>query len=374
MLSTNITLDQIIPDTVDGRLIWIDQAVEPLDLTPEVSHYMETCRRVISGPGWFCPKYPDHWPNPFNMKVWYDNTLTNEPLNDFTDKTFDEITDDRAVDLMDYFKEDLPIVISYSGGIDSALILSSFIRTWPKEMIDRLVIKMNNSSYFESPKMFHDVIVKNNIKYTDQPIYDWENSYLLAGEPGDAVWITSTLIEMSVVYDNPHKLSVYKNAKKLLDWLSFLSTPETAHWFYHTNIENAKSHGFDISTYEDFFWWAKTNLAMGANRLNLINHIVNPWHEGSFDLFLNRAIPFYHTREYRAWSKTNRNNDVKFNGKVESYKMPAKKYINTVLKDPYYERYKTKINSAYNKSKRVIALFNDGTLILDKNYWTRQRL
>lgn len=364
-------------NTPDAKIIFLDNFIRPEQYdfpedTPE-RYFQTICYNVISGPGWYRPAFDQGFPNPFDMAVWYDNIYPTETWYDTTNLTFAECTDLRAGTLREQFaKDELPIVISYSGGIDSAAIVVAAIRNWDKEMLDRIVIRMNNLSYFESPTFFRDIIQKYKFKITNDIIYDWENSHYIAGEPGDAIWITSAIVELGVLYKNSHQFSVRTQAGPLIEWLTgaFQDNRNAAIWYYNTLLENAKINGFEIETYEDFFWWAKTNFAYGANRLNMINHIANPWHEGSFDNFLKRGIAWYHTHEYRTWAKTNRNNGVKFDGTISSYKMPAKKYINDMLQDPYYLKYKVKVNSSYSRAGKVLALFNDGTLIMQKgNIW-----
>jgi hypothetical protein len=367
---TAIKFDEIKPNTPDGKLIWVDRHVTKPVESIEEEHYEAICKYVVSGIGWYVSEYPIGIPNPYNLTKWEDARWP-ESRYATTPLSFAEITDMRTAELITQFEgNDLPIVVSYSGGIDSTVIVAAMCKHFSRDMLDRVVLKMNNTSIFESPAFFKNVIQAYGLKYTDELKYDWENSNFICGDPGDPIWITATLIEMSLRYNKPHLMDAQKNPDALIEWLTYLTSKETADWFYQLILYNAHRSGFQIETYEDFFWWAKTSLAYGNNRINVINHVTNPWHAGSWELFKERGIPWFHTSDYRLYSSTNRNNGVKFDGTISSYKMPAKVYINELLNDPYYLKYKVKVNSNYNKAGRVAALYDDGTVIFNpKQFW-----
>ena len=99
--------------------------------------------------------------NPFGLTL-FDKFRAPE-LTSVPSTTFEQATDITAMRLAKLIENsDLPIAVHWSGGIDSTVILSAMIKNFNPALQDRVVVVMNNASYFENPYFFEKCI-KNYI-------------------------------------------------------------------------------------------------------------------------------------------------------------------------------------------------------------------
>ena len=81
-----------------------------------------------------------------------------------TSYTFEEATNLRIPKLEAQANtNDLPIVIFWSGGIDSTCTAAAVIKHLSPALMPRVVIQMNNGSYYENPFFFNNIIQKYKI-------------------------------------------------------------------------------------------------------------------------------------------------------------------------------------------------------------------
>jgi hypothetical protein len=352
----------LIPNTPDGSLIYLSNDIEDsLERSDEYNFYLSMHKHVVATAR-IVPRMPG-FPNPYNISQW-DRYAWKESPTATTSASFVDITDQRAEEVSHYAKtNDLPIIISYSGGIDSTLIVAAIHKNWEKSLKDRVIIKMSNASYFENPYFFNDII-KHNFYFTNltNSSYDFNNAIVIPGEPGDAITFTNSLIQLDTIYPGVYQQSVRTSPDKLLNWLSTKVETKYANMFYERMLDSADMSGMQLETYEDFFWYSKQALTYNVTCVRMIEQLVTPWTEHSWDNYQNNAIPWFDTEGYRLWSQTNRNNGVKYNGTYGSFKMPFKQYINDVYHNEYYLNYKAKRGSPTPKTNKIAALFDDGTL------------
>ena len=87
-------------------------------------------------------------PNPWCIDINFLPAFLDIP--DFTN--FESVTNIRAQEVENHYKNiDGPIVVFWSGGIDSTVILAAILKNFSKHLLERLVVKMTKDSYYENP-------------------------------------------------------------------------------------------------------------------------------------------------------------------------------------------------------------------------------
>jgi len=289
------------------------------------------------------------------------------PLDSRLGQSFEQVTDLRAQEIGEIVStDDRPILVYWSGGIDSTLILSAMVRNWTRELLDRIVVIMNNASYLENPMFFEKIIKKYNLRFSEHTELDWTQAWITNGQPADPLWIQADLLEIDRWHPGCHKFSLRNNPDVLLSWLSFKTDNIHAHWLYEMMMQNIKSLDGSLLDYEDFYWWLNFNFLFSGQVYKLYHHKKDSvYTKNLFPLFSRNTIPWYRSQEYQIWSIENRSNGVKYSGSIRSYKMPAKEYIYSVDKNPWYKDYKTKLASGkIHVPNNILAIWDDGTVEL----------
>lgn len=281
--------------------------------------------------------------------------------------TFAETTDLRAQELIGVVdNKDLPIVVYWSGGIDSTVILSALIKNWPKHLLDRVLVKMNRASYFENPWFFDKVITKNNLKIQDL-IGDWQDYFILTGSCADSLWVQADVVELEILWPGSSKWSMVSKKDSLIQWISSKSREEIAHKMYDMVVESSQRVGVELDTFEDFYWWWNFNFVYTGQLYKYLDDYCSAQSRIDLSLWRQQHLGWYHTDSYQSWSAWNRSNGIKINKTVRSYKWPAKQYIFELDGNHWYRDYKTKIGSGGHKTgnfRRIKGLYSDGTLLI----------
>ena len=95
---------------------------------------------------------------PFRFRL-YDAFRMPTDLAGF-DLTYEQCCERRATEILELSRRlDRPIYVLYSGGIDSTLVLTSFMKTMTaQELQDRVVVALSWDSVIENPRFYHDHI------------------------------------------------------------------------------------------------------------------------------------------------------------------------------------------------------------------------
>lgn len=281
---------------------------------------------------------------------------------------FDEATDRRAQQLIDKLSaNDLPILIFWSGGIDSTLIVAAVYKNFPKEMRDRVIVVMNNSSYIENP-VFFERIIKPTFRYTSVPEHNFTNANVLHGDLADTLWLQGNIVTASA-YLNILDDNVKQDPSNIIKLFTSKTgvTEGKAHWALDFLVDNAKISNVELTTTADVVWWANFILqyeTMCNKRLDGIP--LDQISKETIDLYFQNFNQWYMSDLYQVWSIQAQFNRMKFDNSVRSYKMPAKEYIFDVDNNQYYRDYKTKMKSPYlyfPKEKTPFVIYENGTVI-----------
>lgn len=304
-------------------------------------------------------------PNPWNFKLLDQHKIPEMP--DKFSLGFSDITDHRAQEIAKICQDkNLPVAVQWSGGIDSTLILAAIVKNFPKYLLPRVHVYMNNASYLENPMFFNRVIKPNKLSYGNEKV-NWDKFLLISGYPADPLWGYADLVEFERHYPGEWKNNPVSNPDRLIYWIEQKTTSELAHWFFEIIAHSSQTSGIDINDYGDFFWWGNFNFNYSAQCMHAYASLPEAVTPESYSKYRENVIAWYHDRDYQIWSMVNRGNGVKFDGTIRNYKKPAKDYIFDVDHNPYYRDYKTKMGSD-KKGKRIsdslmVALYEDGTAV-----------
>jgi hypothetical protein len=282
--------------------------------------------------------------NPFNMM--YDPIPTVGKFN----KTLEECCMDAAQNL---WKLGKPVELFWSGGIDSSGALIALLET--KSDSDILNIRYTEESIVEFPLMWekmvkgrndplpnkvmldetlfnnHDIIkvtgecgdqcfgsdaLRENLdKHTD----DWESIFTWGAFGGGTSVPNSKFVTGNAAHDMPRKNP--KTYKLRMEQLAEVIT------------EQVDSAPIEIKTIFDLFWWCNFCFKWQDvdSRLIFTFTANTEW---------KSTLSFFNTEDFQRWSIVN--HDIKHGGSWETYKQPAKEYINKYIKDENYRKNKTK--------------------------------
>jgi len=288
--------------------------------------------------------------------------------------SFKDATDIRSKQMQDYYaNDDLPIVVYWSGGIDSTVIMSAIHKNFTPEMKDRVVVVMNTNSYTENPNFFKKII-EPNYKFINKTDFDFRNSHILHGDPADSLWLQGNILNM----ENPFKF-IEDDISVSTNFVEFYQkkgiSESDANWYKDFFINDAKKANVNLTSTADLLWWSNFVCHSTQSTCKYIYTMHDfEWNKNVIDLYFRNATPWFLSKEYQVWSIQDQKN--KFDGTVQSYKMSAKEYIYEVDKNEYYRDYKTKMTSLSSSARRYSflradipyishVLYNDGTYDID---------
>jgi hypothetical protein len=284
-------------------------------------------------------------------------------------KNFDEITNERCKEILTLYK-DYPIVILWSGGIDSTVAVASVLKNTTAAERKQIIIGYNGVSVYENPQFFLKHIQPNfqliDVATITEDSLNVNDYYLIDGEPADQLY--SGGISQGLLLNDPDALTrnLHLDPDRLLKYLATATDDNKfAQWFYELIMENIKSVDIPIETYHDFFWWFQFNYTWADVQLR---NRPKPTDKETFHRYLTNKIHWYDTGNYQQWSMTNNQVGIKFNNNLGEYKLAAKKYIYDLDRNEYYFKFKTKKHSIYrngvNSRPHSFCILDDYTSLM----------
>lgn len=269
-----------------------------------------------------------------------------------TDITYRDCCLTKAAELIKKQEElDVPIHIMYSGGIDSTVVLSSFIDLLGIEQASkRITVVMSKESLDENPHFWYKFIRPHlTVKASDTSYntFKFDKCLYVTGELNDQLFGSDIQQDVSLFFGNDYLnqqatvelLSTYlKDSKKI-------SNVSALHWakLLIKNLDTCPKHN---NTIWDVLWWYNFcwKWIYVYYRILLFSRI-----EGKLDTnwLENNYHPFFAHKQFQLWSMNN--TQPKHNGTWQSYKYTAKKYICEIYGSDEY-MYKVKRQSLQNIS------------------------
>lgn len=282
-------------------------------------------------------------------------SATDMPQVGSFDSSFTDVADSRAADL---WSEKKPIILYWSGGIDSTTALVALLKIMPHD--GDLTICCNENSVAEYPEFFRKHIEGKLTVHTptikdvptdrfyissafDVPVFanaltHLENSLLVTGELGDQIFGSVAFVNdaSKINGDLEDYLSQFSETRDEIDALNAacpipIKSITTLLWWWNFSCK-----------WEEVVWRSLVHLDGDINKFKNIRH-------------------FFNTPDFQRWSIAN--DDLKIKDTIASYKWIAKDYIHDFSNDDDYRQNKIKVGSLGVFLGKALGVDNKDTFI-----------
>lgn len=272
-----------------------------------------------------------------------------DPMPNWTkSERFENLCYQRYDELISFLdkRNDKKLLIFYSGGIDSTLIVALAI-AHPRfhEHKHRIFIAYNEESIKENPRFWHNFIIK---KFSGRLIgslgyhrYIRDENYLcVTGEFADNIFGSLTLksyMDNTGDFDAIHKNFDITGLPWLLNKIKEKKHVDTCREMIEKIIATSPK---TLESNHDCFWWLNFVLKWQAVKFRLCSH--SPTANG-VGIMASNVLHFFETVHFQNWAVMS--DETKVENDWYSYKLPAKKMIYSINHDEYYFKWKTKYPS-----------------------------
>jgi len=251
-----------------------------------------------------------------------------------------------------------PYNIYWSGGIDSTLVLVSFM----KSVSASLIKVYGNSGSIQENTWFYEKYIRPNVEFFDSVTVTPSEGVIISGDCGDTIW---AVLESEHIFGSKISEYIYK---PWIEWFHHCDTNENFLEFANTFMSRA---GRPINTLLEARWW--------------FYMICKSQSKAVLKLWLptkSKIINFYESQRLESWAWRNLDNIIK--GKDwKSYKWPAKNIIYNFDHNKDYQKNKTKeysnqlhkimqARSIGLKDPLFITNINDGPVIKSVPFWSEK--
>jgi hypothetical protein len=271
-------------------------------------------------------------------------------------KTWQDITDQRAHQVEQLAMQGKQIVVFWSGGIDSTCMLTAILKNFSKSNLSQVTVAHTWQSVAENPNFYHDLILPN-LKVIDtnhfvQNVMPYDtNTIILEGFAADTLLMSMhPSLDVNMAVRHPEQLTCdWRKSDQLITYLQKITgSSEFATWYYEKNRASIESIDVPIQTYFDFMWWFGFNCEYASWALNAWFFCYRNANM-TYNEYKSRCVGWFRTDDYQLWAMKNTGPNVKHGKDLGSFKKHPKQYIYDFDKNSYYWKYKTKVDSAGRK-------------------------
>jgi len=250
------------------------------------------------------------------------------------EKPFEQICNDRAVELMGRaILGNRRIAVMWSGGVDSTLILTSFLKTCSKEDLKRITVLMPHDSFIENPYFYDNFVLPN---FELMPANNFahimgnDDYFYVTGEGMDQLYGSIFVIEaFKIFWDSKSAINDPVTEDNMIPFIQHrtqFNEKDSAKLYYIlTKMNNAAP--IKIDTPYKFIWWNNFALKWQNTyvRSMLFSHPIN---RQNIKIEENYTT-FFHNDDFQLWSMNTieRDGTMIKNDSNESYKQKCKEII-----------------------------------------------
>jgi hypothetical protein len=294
----------------------------------------------------------DYLKMPFNFKSIFPMP---SDLSNFN-KSYKEICLDRAQQIIDYSKKiNKPIVVLYSGGIDSTVVVLSLMLAANGDY-SNIKIALNTYSIRENPKFYYEHI-RNKFEMipSESAVHNISSDCIIVGGEGNDQLFGTDVYKKFRDYASIEELYQPYNEKNITDFFKSAKMSEQGSkiWYSLMDEQIRNTRRCEITTIKDFLWWYNfcykfQSVYFRIPARSATKEVLNA------DFLNTYYFQFFITDDFQKWSMLNP--DKKIDKTWASYKKAAKEFIYEFTNDNDYFLNKTKIQSLMNIiRKRIIA-------------------
>lgn len=265
-------------------------------------------------------------------------------------KTYKEICIDRAERLIAHSRAiNKPIIILYSGGIDSTTVVTSFMIACGN-IRDNIFIALNTQSIRENSKFYYEHIRgKFRTIPSEQTLDLLDGSCIMVGgEFNDQLFgsdICKKIIDL-YGFDYINQRYTEKNVTDFFIHLG-MTTQGAKVWFDLVDNQIKVTNLCEIKNVKDFFWWLNFSFKWQSVYYRIVSRSQKDDSSNITKEFLDTYYhQFFVTEDFQKWSMLNP--DKKIGSTWTSYKLTAKQFIFDYNRDQDYFDNKAKAPSLHN--------------------------
>ena len=263
-------------------------------------------------------------------------------------QTYSDACDSRALEIIKLAEDkDLPIYFFWSGGVDSTVILTSFLSNGTTDQHDRFIVFLTQSSIKENPNFFKNFIL-GKLKY-ESPVnflktFSKQKAIFVHGECQDQMYATpGTKMNLSLELEDDATTS--NLAKYIFRYPNEESSIIYCQEYIHILKTSALSVGVILEKVCDFSWWRSFCFGIqhtDVRSLQLLN--LKEDDQVDVELLNQNIITFFMSQKFDQFimQRVQNNKDISI---LKEYKKEAKEYIFAFDKDFDYFKNKNKIAS-----------------------------
>lgn len=259
-------------------------------------------------------------------------------------KLYKEICVERATQLLEHARTiNKPIVILYSGGIDSTTVVISFLLA--TQDTSNIIIALNTASIRENPNFYYNHIRgKFKLLPSERTLDMLTGDYIMVGgEFNDQLFGSDIMGEYQKLFPVDQLFVPYTESNIVSFFEHGGMTNREAKIWYSLLDNHMRTNGrCEIKYVKDFFWWLNFAFKWQSVYFRIISRT------GRRDLinadFLDAYYhQFFNTDDFQCWSIMNP--DKKIVTDWRGYKITAKELILEYTRDQEYFENKVKIGS-----------------------------
>lgn len=258
---------------------------------------------------------------------------------------------------------DVPIRLLYSGGIDSSLVLASFIKQLGQESAqNRIELVMSMESIEENPWMWNKIIRRSKFKILNGEAHsgDWDTSRILVGGEFNDQLFGSDIFKDLVRWRDDSILSQPWTESLMTEYHLHKGLPiKLAEMWTEIFSQHLRNAPCEIKTVADWWWWVNITCKWSSVYFRILTHARN-YKIISQDYLETYYCQFYGLPEFQKWSMIDRHH--KHQGTWLSYKWHARQLVSDFLGDNGFSQ-KLKRGSLW-----VLLSNKNGAEIIDQSY------
>ncbi len=263
--------------------------------------------------------------------------------------SFEDLCDRRARELLNRARElASPIHVMWSGGIDSTLLLISFLKSASAEEKANIVVLLTEESISENPNFYRDHI-RGKLRVDSSSMFTYllgTKHFVVGGEHNDQLF-GSDMVGKLIVQFGPKSIHAPYSRDTFFSFFNPSIGDSATTNFYLDMFERLQSTApIPVLSNFDFLWWINFSLKWQSVFMRMLTYTAKRNTQNvTREYIKSRYVHFYGTEDFQLWSMNNM--DKKIKDAWNTYKWPCKDIIYDYTKDADYRDNKVKRGSLY---------------------------